>query len=144
MDGKMEEAPIQGPLVASAVAGSLQPVRDRDSHALLGVHRDTQRVRHKGPSHHRPLSRTQSSPLVAFSVPPQSAQDSGPVTYTFTTGELPLAPAGALLVTSYVGPQGMDRQKLTCSIDRLINKYSQFTCHKEYWQFSVGELCTKE
>ncbi|BFZ01040.1 hypothetical protein BsWGS_04077 [Bradybaena similaris] len=86
MDGKMEEAPIQGPLVASAVAGSLQPVRDRDSHALLGVHRDTQRVRHKGPSHHRPLSRTQSSPLVAFSVPPQSAQDSGPVTYTFTTG----------------------------------------------------------
>ncbi|GFN78119.1 histone deacetylase [Plakobranchus ocellatus] len=44
------------------------------------------RGRHKGPSHHRPLSRTQSSPLVTFSVPPQAAQDAGPVTYIFTTG----------------------------------------------------------
>ena len=44
------------------------------------------RGRHKGPSHHRPLSRTQSSPLVTFSVPPQTAQDAGPVNYIFTTG----------------------------------------------------------
>ncbi|GFR95173.1 histone deacetylase, partial [Elysia marginata] len=44
------------------------------------------RGRHKGPSHHRPLSRTQSSPLVTFSVPPQAAQDTGPINYIFTTG----------------------------------------------------------
>ncbi|RUS89050.1 hypothetical protein EGW08_003161 [Elysia chlorotica] len=44
------------------------------------------RGRHKGPSHHRPLSRTQSSPLVTFSVPPQAAQDAGPINYIFTTG----------------------------------------------------------
>ena len=45
------------------------------------------RGRHKGPSHHRPLSRTQSSPLVTFSVPPQAAQDAGPINYIFTTGK---------------------------------------------------------
>ncbi|XP_050419187.1 histone deacetylase 4 isoform X2 [Patella vulgata] len=54
--------------------------------AFLGQQREIIKGRHRGPSHHRPLSRTQSSPLVTFSVPPQSTQDTGPVTYTFTTG----------------------------------------------------------
>ncbi|XP_059177480.1 histone deacetylase 4-like isoform X3 [Physella acuta] len=93
LEGRMEDisAPLSGqvisqhssPLTAAAIA---EHGRERDSHVLLSPHRDTQRTRHKGPSHHRPLSRTQSSPLVTFSVPPQSAQDSGPITYTFTTG----------------------------------------------------------
>lgn len=42
--------------------------------------------RHRGPSHHRPLARTQSSPLVTFSMPPQQTQETGPVRYTYTTG----------------------------------------------------------
>lgn len=41
----------------------------------------------KRKSHHRPLARTQSSPLVTFSMPPQ-AQEVGPVKYKFTTGWL--------------------------------------------------------
>lgn len=41
------------------------------------------KARHK--RDHKPLARTQSSPLVTFSMLPQS-QDIGPVKYTFTTG----------------------------------------------------------
>ncbi|XP_041367724.1 histone deacetylase 4-like isoform X2 [Gigantopelta aegis] len=48
--------------------------------------REVSKPRHRGPSHHRTLSRTQSSPLVTFSVPPQKQQEPGPVSYTFTTG----------------------------------------------------------
>nr|XP_022309888.1 histone deacetylase 4-like isoform X7 [Crassostrea virginica] len=41
--------------------------------------------RHKGPSHHRPLARTQSSPLV-LSIPPPESQDPQPISYRYTTG----------------------------------------------------------
>ncbi|XP_053373129.1 histone deacetylase 4-like isoform X2 [Mercenaria mercenaria] len=50
----------------------------RESEHLLAV----SKPRHKG--HHRPLARTQSSPLVTFSMPPQT-QEVGPVKYSFTT-----------------------------------------------------------
>ncbi|XP_012935632.1 histone deacetylase 4 [Aplysia californica] len=97
LEGKMEEAPVSGPSEsppAPEVTGlsEQQPpqLSERESsqntQALLSPHREAGRARHRGPSHHRPLSRTQSSPLVTFSMPPQSAQDTGPVTYTFTTG----------------------------------------------------------
>ncbi|XP_055893075.1 histone deacetylase 4-like isoform X3 [Biomphalaria glabrata] len=87
-ENRMEEValPPTVPVMVPHPSASVSSLSERDSHTLLGPHRDIQRVRHKGPSHHRPLSRTQSSPLVTFSVPPQSAQDTGPVTYTFTTG----------------------------------------------------------
>ena len=52
----------------------------RESESYL-VH--SAKARHKG--HHKPLARTQSSPLVTFSMLSQ-AQDIGPVKYTFTTG----------------------------------------------------------
>jgi hypothetical protein len=55
----------------------------RESEHLLAV----TKPRHKG--HHRPLARTQSSPLVTFSMPPQ-AQEVGPVKYSFTTGKFHL------------------------------------------------------
>ncbi|XP_067649749.1 histone deacetylase 4-like isoform X3 [Haliotis asinina] len=60
--------------------------QQRDREAFLGQQREIIKPRHKGPSHHRPLSRTQSSPLVTFSVLPQQPQETGPVSYTFTTG----------------------------------------------------------
>lgn len=60
-----------------------QNSRERES--FLGQQRDLLKMRHRT-SHHRPLSRTQSSPLVTFSMPPQQPQDTGPVRYTFTTG----------------------------------------------------------
>ncbi|XP_061179793.1 histone deacetylase 4-like isoform X3 [Saccostrea echinata] len=41
--------------------------------------------RHKGPSHHRPLARTQSSPLV-LSIPPPEPQETQPISYRYTTG----------------------------------------------------------
>lgn len=41
--------------------------------------------RHKGPSHHRPLARTQSSPLV-LSIPPPEPQEPTPISYRYTTG----------------------------------------------------------
>lgn len=44
--------------------------------------------RHKGPSHHRPLARTQSSPLV-LSIPPPEPQEPTPISYRYTTGERP-------------------------------------------------------
>lgn len=44
--------------------------------------------RHKGPSHHRPLARTQSSPLV-LSIPPPEPQEPTPISYRYTTGEWP-------------------------------------------------------
>ena len=44
--------------------------------------RESARSRHKGPSHHRPLARTQSSPLVTFCMPPQPPPEAR---YTFTT-----------------------------------------------------------
>ena len=50
----------------------------RESEHMIGV------SKRKG--HHRPLARTQSSPLVTFSMPPQT-QELGPVKYKFTTGE---------------------------------------------------------
>ena len=55
----------------------------RESESYL-VH--SAKARHKG--HHKPLARTQSSPLVTFSMLSQ-AQDIGPVKYTFTTGRVP-------------------------------------------------------
>lgn len=50
----------------------------RESEHMLAV------SKRKG-HHHRPLARTQSSPLVTFSMPP-NAQEVGPVKYKFTTG----------------------------------------------------------
>ena len=43
--------------------------------------------RPRGPSHHRPLARTQSSPLVTLPLhlPPQQSQESQ-ITYKYTTG----------------------------------------------------------
>ncbi|KAL4222959.1 Histone deacetylase 7 [Mactra antiquata] len=51
----------------------------RESEHLL----DVTKSKHKG-HHHRPLARTQSSPLVTVSMPPQT-QEVGPVKYSFTT-----------------------------------------------------------
>lgn len=62
--------------------------QQREREAFLCQQRDIIKGRHGRHSHHRPLSRTQSSPLVTFSVPPQQPADTGPVTYTFTTGEI--------------------------------------------------------
>ncbi|KAL8560904.1 hypothetical protein ACOMHN_035844 [Nucella lapillus] len=60
--------------------------QQRDRQTFLSQQRDIIKARPR-PSHHRPLSRTQSSPLVTFSVPPQkSSAETGPVSYTFTTG----------------------------------------------------------
>ncbi|XP_056007744.1 histone deacetylase 4-like isoform X4 [Ostrea edulis] len=42
--------------------------------------------RHKGPWHHRPLARTQSSPLVLSSIPPPDSQEAKPISYRYTTG----------------------------------------------------------
>ena len=53
----------------------------RDSESYL-VH--SAKARHKG--HHKQLARTQSSPLVTFTMLSQN-QDIGPVKYTFTTGK---------------------------------------------------------
>ncbi|KAK3108585.1 hypothetical protein FSP39_011347 [Pinctada imbricata] len=50
-------------------------------------HRELVKPRPRGPSHHRPLARTQSSPLVTLHLPPQqSQQESQPMSYKFTTG----------------------------------------------------------
>ena len=76
-EGKMEETPTPG--VSPELEPPPLPEGSPQAAALLSPHRDSRR--HRGPSHHRPLARTQSSPLVTFSVP-----DNGPVTYTFTTG----------------------------------------------------------
>lgn len=61
--------------------------QQREREAFLCQQRDIIKGRHGRHSHHRPLSRTQSSPLVTFSVPPQQPADPGPVNYTFTTGK---------------------------------------------------------
>jgi len=50
----------------------------RDSDHLLAIAKPHRKS-------HKPLTRTQSSPLVTFSMPPPP-QDVGPVKYTFTTG----------------------------------------------------------
>ena len=75
-ESKMEEG---------ALAPSELDKQQRERESFLSQQRDIIKGRHR-PSHHRPLSRTQSSPLVTFSVPPQQPTDSGPVTYNFTTG----------------------------------------------------------
>lgn len=69
-------------------ASELDQQNNRERETLIsGQQRDSLlKIRHRT-SHHRPLSRTQSSPLVTFSMPPQQTQDTGPVRYTFTTGE---------------------------------------------------------
>ena len=75
-ENKMEEG---------ALAPSELEKQQREREAFLSQQRDIIKGRHR-PSHHRPLSRTQSSPLVTFSVPPQQPAETGPVTYNFTTG----------------------------------------------------------
>ncbi|KAK7109123.1 histone deacetylase 4-like isoform X3 [Littorina saxatilis] len=75
-ESKMEEG---------ALAQSELEKQQREREAFLSQQREIIKGRHR-PSHHRPLSRTQSSPLVTFSVPPQAPADPGPVTYNFTTG----------------------------------------------------------
>ena len=74
-ENKMEEG---------ALAPSELEKQQREREAFLCQQRDIIKGRHR-PSHHRPLSRTQSSPLVTFSVPPQQPA-AETVTYTFTTG----------------------------------------------------------
>ncbi|XP_076461218.1 histone deacetylase 4-like isoform X3 [Babylonia areolata] len=69
--------------------GALAPTelerQQRDRETFLSQQRDIIKSRHR-PTHHRPLSRTHSSPLVTFSVPPQKSVESAPVSYNFTTG----------------------------------------------------------
>ena len=61
-------------------SGVDKKISRRDSESYL-VH--SAKARHKG--HHKHLARTQSSPLVTFTMLSQN-QDVGPVKYTFTTG----------------------------------------------------------
>jgi hypothetical protein len=77
-ENKMEEG---------ALAPSELEKQQREREMFLSQQRDIIKTGRPRPSHHRPLSRTQSSPLVTFSMPPQQPTETGPVTYTFTTGK---------------------------------------------------------
>lgn len=65
--------------------GSELEKQQQQREAFLSQQRELMRLKPHRPSHHRPLSRTQSSPLVTFSMPPPQSE-SGPTQYTFTTG----------------------------------------------------------
>ncbi|XP_052810130.1 histone deacetylase 4-like isoform X2 [Mya arenaria] len=69
----------------------------RESEHLLAVTKPHRK-------HHKPLTRTQSSPLVTFSMPPP-AQDMGPVKYTFTT--------------AIAYDQSMQKHQCTCGQDNV-------------------------
>ncbi|XP_076467846.1 histone deacetylase 5-like isoform X2 [Babylonia areolata] len=80
---EMKEAEIK--MDEGALAPSELEKQQRDRETFLSQQREIIKGRHRS-SHHRPLARTQSSPLVTFSVPPQQPTETGPVSYNFTTG----------------------------------------------------------